>query len=76
MFKTSAAKKLFAAQKIKRWAFDSEILYLAKKNNCTVKEIPVKWTESKKSNINLFQDSIKMIIDLFKIRFYNYNIFN
>lgn len=72
MFKSSIAKKIFSIQKINRWAFDSEILFLAKKMNFEVKEIPIKWSESGKSNINLFKDAFKMTWDLFKIRFGRY----
>ena len=72
MFRSSATKKIFRIQKINRWAFDSEILYLAKKMNFKIKEIPIKWKELKKSNVKLVKDFFNMIFDLLKVKFGKY----
>jgi len=67
-FKNPVAKKLFKLQKINRWAFDSEILYLAKKNNYSVVEIPVTWKNDAATKVNLFTDILHSAISLLRIR--------
>lgn len=66
-----AAKKIFSKQKIERWSFDSEILFLAKKYGYKIKEIPVKWSNDPRTKVRFPQDMVKSLLDLGKIR-YNY----
>jgi len=67
-FKSSVAKRLFSLQKINRWAFDSEILFLAKKLNFKVKEIPVTWRNDSHTKVNLLSDVFSSFISLLSIR--------
>lgn len=73
MFRKNVAKKIFSLQKISRFAFDVEILYLAKLSNYQVKEIPIIWSHSGDSRVHTFSDGIKMLIDLMKIKFIHRN---
>ena len=50
-------------------AWDVEVLYLAKKLRYTIKQVPVAWTYVKTTRINPINDSIKMLLDVIKIRF-------
>jgi len=71
-FRRSAAKKLFFYQTMSGFSFDVELIYLAKNRGYTIAEIPAKVNEKhqkKRSQVNLIQDSIKMLLDLLKIRF-------
>ncbi|CAI5941990.1 unnamed protein product [Closterium sp. NIES-64] len=45
MFTRSAARKLFRNQRLNRWTFDVELLYLCKKLHIRVAEVAVAWTE-------------------------------
>lgn len=72
LMKTSVAKKLFKLQQIKRWSYDAEILYLAKKLNFSVKEIPIIWKNDAKTKVNLFKDIIRSIVDLIRIKLTDY----
>ena len=74
MFNLSKTKKIFELQKIDGFAFDVEILYLAKKLNYKIKEIPISWKEAEDTSVNLAKESIKMLIQLLKIRFRKYEI--
>lgn len=69
LFNKEVAKEIFTQTKINRFAFDVEILYLAKRNGLRVKEIPVRWINSPASRVNPIFDSLKMLIDLLQIRF-------
>ena len=42
-FRRSAAKAIFPQQTIERWGFDPEILFLARRLDFTVVEVPVLW---------------------------------
>lgn len=67
MFPRKIGKKLFNKATINRWAFDSEILFLAKKYNYKVKQIPVTWINDRKTKVNLKKDIIKSLIDIGQI---------
>lgn len=68
MFESSVAKKYFSDMKTKRWSFDYEILYRAKKDGIIAKEVPVYWHDDTKSKINIGSDYINCFIDLIKIK--------
>jgi dolichyl-phosphate beta-glucosyltransferase len=70
-FRKAAAKDLFGKQSLTGFSFDVELIYLAKKRGYSIGEIPAKVSSShqtKISKVNLLQDSIRMLIDLLKIR--------
>lgn len=64
-----AAKKIFSKQRIERWGFDPEILFLAKKFGYEIIEIPVKWSNDPKSKVKFPQDIIRSLLDLYRIRY-------
>jgi dolichyl-phosphate beta-glucosyltransferase len=66
-FTKKAAEDIFPRCKINRFAFDPEILVIAKKLGYKIKEIPVYWQNDLQSKVK-FKSMIKMLIDLFKIR--------
>jgi len=69
LFKTNVAKKIFEMQKIDRFAFDIEILWLAKKMGFKIKEVGVAWKEIPGSKVNLVKDSTEMffaVLGLYK----------
>ncbi len=49
-------------------AFDVELLYLAKKNNFKIKEVPILWKHYFTDRVNPIKDSIRMLKDIIKIR--------
>lgn len=69
LFRKKAAKKIFSKQLIKRWAFDSESLFIAKKYNFCIKEVPVQWYHVEGSKVSFPKDLIVTFINLFQIRF-------
>ncbi|MBD1823167.1 glycosyltransferase [Cyanobacteria bacterium FACHB-DQ100] len=71
-FRKSVAKKLFFFQTLTGFSFDVELIYLAENWGYSIGEIPAKVSDKhqkKLSKVNLIQDSIKMLLDLLKIRF-------
>lgn len=74
LFKKDIAKDIVRNQKCLNFSFDIEYLYLTRKKGCKIKEVPVCWTEIEGSKVNLILDSIKMLIEVLKIRLiYKYN---
>lgn len=66
-FKKEVVEKVFPKCKIDRFAFDPEILLIAKKLGYKIKETPVYWRNDPESKVK-FKSMIKMLIDLLKIR--------
>jgi dolichyl-phosphate beta-glucosyltransferase len=67
-FNNIAAHKLFDKIRIKRWGYDVEMFYLAKKYGFKIKEVPVSWSNSNTSKVSLFKDAIRSFVDLIEIR--------
>ena len=68
-FKKEAGKALFWRQKLTGFCFDAEILFLAQKMGFRIKEIGVRWRNSPQSKVKVIRDSLRMLFDLFQIRF-------
>lgn len=68
LFHHQAAQKIFPLLTIDRFAFDSEIIFLAKKFGYSIKEIPVAVHNLWKSHIRFVRDPMNMSIALMKIR--------
>ena len=66
-FTKEAVKDIFPGCKIKGFAFDPEVLVIAKKLGYKIKEIPVYWKNNLESRVK-FKNIIKMTIGLLKIR--------
>lgn len=67
-FRAQVAKDLFSRQQLNRWAFDSEILFLAQKLNYCVQEIPVTWRNDPLTKVNLVKDIANSFWSLIYIR--------
>ncbi len=62
-----ATEDIFPKCKIDRWAFDPEILVIAKKFDYKIKEVPVTWLNDPESKVKL-KSTIKMFLDTLQIR--------
>ncbi len=67
LFSGKAARSLFRDAFIDRFAYDVEILALAKKRGYRILDIPIKWINSPDSRVNPVVDSMQMLKDLFRI---------
>lgn len=68
LMRKEPAKKIFSQLTINRFAFDVEMLYLAKKYGYKVAEVPATWIDQKGTTVHFFRDSWRMFRDLWKIR--------
>lgn len=67
-FRREAAQRIFPLQRIERWAFDPEILFLAKRMRLSVVEVPVLWAHSEGTRLHPFRDGLRMFRDILRIR--------
>jgi len=71
-FRRSGALPVFAVQRIERFGFDPEVLYIARKQGNRLIEVPVKWNHCEggelQNKLNYILDSINMFMDLIRIR--------
>lgn len=68
LFSGEVARSLFGDAKIDRFAYDVEILALAKKKGYAIKEVPIRWINSPESKVDPMKDSLRMLVDLVRIR--------
>ncbi len=67
-FTAEAARDLFAVGRIDGWAFDLEILALAKRRGYAITEVGVEWTDDRRSRVNPLKDMWKVIREAVTIR--------
>jgi glycosyltransferase involved in cell wall biosynthesis len=70
-FTQKATQAVFPLQKIERWGFDPEILFLARKFGLKVEEVPVVWGHSGGARINPLIDGARMFQEMLRIRWYD-----
>ena len=66
-FKAEVAKNIFSKLNTLGFAFDVEVLILAKKMGYKFKEVPIKWVNDPESKVKL-KHVIKMLLEIIKIR--------
>lgn len=71
-FSKVASKKVFPKAKIDRWSFDAEILFLAKKYELKITEVPVIWKDRRETRVRLWPDMPQSFFDLIRIRLWHF----
>ncbi len=69
-FRMDRARIIFEQQRIERFGFDPEILFLAKRHGLRVAEVPVRWSHDAATKVNVAADGMRMLLDLLVIREY------
>jgi glycosyltransferase involved in cell wall biosynthesis len=67
-FTAEAARDLFALGRIDGWAFDLEILALARRRGYAIEEVGVEWRDDRRSRVNPLKDMWKVIREALTIR--------
>jgi dolichyl-phosphate beta-glucosyltransferase len=68
MFRREAARRLFGAGLVDGWAFDVEILFIARRLGYKIREVPVRWQESEGTRVEALRDALRMLRDIVKFR--------
>jgi len=67
-FRREPCRIIFEQQRIERFGFDPELLYLARHHGLRAVEIPVRWGHSPATKVSMFRDSLQMFFDVLIIR--------
>jgi|SRR5580700_2605561 dolichyl-phosphate beta-glucosyltransferase len=67
-FTRNAIQIVFTRQRVERWGFDPELLFLARKFKLKTVEVPVEWAHDHRSKINPLRDGIRMGLDVLEVR--------
>src|SRR5580693_6748449 len=70
-FTRRAAQTILPLQRIERWGFDPEILFLARKFGFRVEEVAVVWGHNGDTRINPLLDGARMFHEMLRIRWYD-----
>lgn len=73
LFGAEAAQVCFSRQKLDGFAFDVELLWIAKLQGLEVKETQVRWRHVDESRVDPLRDSLRMLRDALKIRWLHRN---
>lgn len=68
LFRADIAEEVFCKQTLEGMSFDVEVLFIARKHGYKIQEVPIDWYFDPDSRVRLFQDSMRMFLDLLTIR--------
>ena len=71
-FTASATACVFPRQTVERFSFDVELLFIAAKHGLNIRELPVRWINSRASRVSPVRDSARMFWDLILIHYRNW----
>ena len=67
-FRSAVAEEIFCFQTLTGWAFDVELLAIARRRGYSITEIGIPWYYTPGSKVNILRDSWRMFFDLLAIR--------
>lgn len=67
-FTAAAAERLFRRSLVNGFAFDVEILFLARRAGLRVEEVPIDWYHDPDSRVNPLRDTRRMLSEIARIR--------
>jgi glycosyltransferase involved in cell wall biosynthesis len=68
MFTARAAQVIFPLVTVDGWAFDIEVLSIARARGLTVVPVPIEWHYRRESQLDLVRDGVRMFRDVLRIR--------
>lgn len=68
-FRRESAQIIFRLQRIERWGFDPEILFISRKLKYRIAEVPVTWGHDERSRMSYLKDGMKMLEEMAVIRY-------
>jgi dolichyl-phosphate beta-glucosyltransferase len=68
MFTAGAVQRIFPRVTVDGWAFDVEVLTIARASGLRIVEVPIEWHYRRESQVTLVRDGIAMMRELLRIR--------
>ena len=67
-FRQDACREVFGRQTLFDWSYDSELMFLTRRLQFKMREVPVSWSDDEHTKVSLIRDSAKAFWGLLKIR--------
>lgn len=67
-FRLEVCRPILEAAHIDGFAFDVELLYLARHAGLRIREVPVRWNHAEGSKVQFFKDSLRMLREVVALR--------
>jgi dolichyl-phosphate beta-glucosyltransferase len=67
-FRREPCQIVFQQQRIERFGFDPELLFIAKRHGLTTAEVPVRWAHDPGTRVVVLRDSVHMFLEVCIIR--------
>ena len=64
-------KNLFGLSRVHDWSFDAEILFLARRQDRSLSEVPVYWEDQPGTKVSMLSDGAMAFLGLLRIRWYS-----
>jgi dolichyl-phosphate beta-glucosyltransferase len=71
LFRLQTARRLFELQRIDGFAFDVDLLVLARRLGLTVREVPVRWVNDPDTHVGLLTSSSQMARDAIRVAYWS-----
>jgi glycosyltransferase involved in cell wall biosynthesis len=68
LFRRQTTRRAFELQRVDRFGFDPEILFLVQRLGGKVVEVPVRWNHNAATKVHYLRDSLHMTLDLVVLR--------
>ena len=68
LFRRETTRRAFELQRVDRFGFDPEILFLIQRLGGKVVEVPVRWNHNPATKVHYLRDSLLMTLDLVVLR--------
>jgi dolichyl-phosphate beta-glucosyltransferase len=68
LFRRDAARAIFSRQKLERFGFDAEVLFIARKLGLRAAEVPVRWNNVEGTKVSMWSGA-QSFLDLITIRY-------
>ncbi|MCL5005801.1 MAG: glycosyltransferase family 2 protein [Acidobacteria bacterium] len=68
LFRRATTRRAFELQRVERFGFDPEVLFLIHRMGGKIVEVPVRWNDNPATKVHFLRDSIRMFFDLLALR--------
>ena len=70
LFRRETTRKAFELQRVERFGFDPEVLFLIKRLGGKIVEVPVRWNDNPATKVHFLRDATRMFLDLLVLRWH------
>jgi glycosyltransferase involved in cell wall biosynthesis len=68
LFRRATTRRAFELQRVERFGFDPEVLFLIKRLGGKIVEVPVRWNDNPATKVHFLRDATRMFFDLVALR--------